>query len=51
MADTEDIVRQVVYLLVADPEMLRTFLSKRRDDFLDDWVFSRSTDPPPFPSK
>jgi len=29
--------------------MLRTFLSKDRDKFLEDWVFSRSTEPPPYP--
>jgi len=49
MYDSEAIVRTVFRDLLADPEMLRTFLSKHRDKFLEDWVFSRSTDPPPYP--
>jgi len=49
MADTEAIVRTALRHLLDSPDMLRTFISKHRDDFLDDWVFSRSTDPPPFP--
>lgn len=49
MADTEGIVRTVFRRLLDDPEMLRTFLSKERDKFLEDWVFSRSTEPPPYP--
>jgi len=32
-----------------NPEMLRTFLSKNRDKFLEEWMFSRHTDPPPYP--
>jgi hypothetical protein len=48
MADTEEIVRTVVRRLLENRQMLDAFISKRRDAFLDDWVFSRSTDPPPF---
>jgi hypothetical protein len=49
MADTEAIVRTAVRHLLDNPEMLRTFISKHRDKFLEDLVFSRATDPPPFP--
>ncbi len=49
MADTEAIVRTVFRRLLENPEMLRTFLSKHRNEFLEDWVFSRNTDPPPYP--
>jgi hypothetical protein len=49
MYDSEAIVRTVFRRLLADPQMLRTFLSRQRDKFLEDWVFSRSTDPPPYP--
>jgi len=49
MADTEAIVRTALRHLLDDPRMLQTFISKRRDEFLEDWVFSRSTDPPPYP--
>lgn len=49
MADTEAIIRTVFRRLLDSPGMLRTFISKQRDRFLEDWVFSRSTDPPPFP--
>jgi len=49
MADTEAIFRTVFRRLLENPEMLRTFLSKDRDKFLEDWVFSRYTDPPPYP--
>ena len=48
MADTEAIVRACSRRLLTEPEMLKTFMSKKRDQFLEDWVFSRSTDPPPF---
>jgi hypothetical protein len=48
MADTEGIVRTVFRRLLDDAEMLRTFISKDRNEFLEDWVFSRSTDPPPY---
>ena len=49
MADTEVIVRTVFRRLLDDPEMLRTFVSKDRNEFLEDWVFSRNTAPPPYP--
>src|SRR5262249_11765678 len=49
MLDTETIVRRVFCRLLDDPEMLRTFISKNRDKFLEEWLFSRSTDPPPYP--
>jgi hypothetical protein len=49
MADTEAIVRTVFRRLLENPEMLRTFLSKHRNEFLEDWVFSRNTDRPPYP--
>jgi hypothetical protein len=49
MADTEMIVRASCRRLLTDPEMLKTFMSKKRDQFLEEWVFSRSTDTPPFP--
>ena len=45
MADTEAIVRTALRRLLDDPRMLKTFVSKQRDQFLEDWVFSRSTDP------
>lgn len=51
MADTEAIFRTVFRRLLENPEMLRTFLSKDRDKFLEEWVFSRHTDPPPYPSQ
>jgi hypothetical protein len=47
MYDTEAIVRTVLRNLLTKPDMLKTFLSKHRDQSLEDWVFSRSTDPPP----
>jgi len=49
MYTSEALVRTVVRHLLADPELLRTFISKDRDKFLEDWVFSRKTDPPPYP--
>jgi|SRR5665213_121201 len=49
MADTEMIVRASCLRVLTDPEMLKTFMSKKRDQFLEDWVFSRTIDPPPFP--
>jgi len=50
MADTEAIVRTVVRHIVDRPGMLDTFISLRRDDFLETWVQSRSFTPPPFPT-
>jgi hypothetical protein len=50
MTDTEMIVRRVCTRLLGDGQMLDTFMSKKRDVFLEEWVFSRSADPPPFPS-
>jgi hypothetical protein len=49
MADTEAITRTSLRLLLESPEMLKTFVSNHRDGFLEDWVFSRSPAPPPFP--
>lgn len=50
MADTESIVGTVVRQLAQEPAMLKTFISKHRNEFLEDWVFSRHTDPPSSPS-
>jgi hypothetical protein len=47
MGDTENIVRSVMLRMMNDAEMLKTFLSKQRDKFLEDWVFSRDTSVPP----
>jgi hypothetical protein len=49
MADTEGIVRTVVRHLLEKPGMLETFISAHRDSFLEEWVQSKSLDPPPFP--
>ena len=49
MYTSEAMVRTVLRDLLADPELLRTFISKDRDKFLEDWVFSRQTHRPPFP--
>ncbi len=49
MADTEAIIRTALRDLFADPELVKTFISKQRDKFLEEWVFSRKTDPPPYP--
>jgi hypothetical protein len=46
---TEDITHRVIKGLFRTPEMTRTFCSKHRDMFLQDWVFSRGTEPPPYP--
>jgi len=32
-----------------NPQMIQTFLSTPRDKFLEEWVFSRFLDPPPYP--
>ncbi len=50
MTDTEMIVRSTCTRLLGDPRMLDTFMSQKRDVFLEEWVFSRSTEPPPFSS-
>ena len=50
MYDTEAIVRTALRRLMDDPQMVKTFVSKHRNEFLEDWVFSRSTDPPPYPA-
>jgi hypothetical protein len=50
MIDTETIARSVCTRLLGDRQMLDAFVSKKRDAFLEEWVFSRSTEPPPFPS-
>jgi hypothetical protein len=49
MADTEAIIRTAFRHLLDEPDLLKTFISKHRDKFLEDWVFSRFTDPPPYP--
>ena len=49
MYTSEAIVRTVLRHLLDDAELLRTFISDDRDKFLEDWVFSRKMDPPPFP--
>jgi hypothetical protein len=48
MAQTEAILRTAFRHLIDSPELLRTFVSKKRDKYLEDWVFSRATEPPPF---
>lgn len=50
MARTEAILRTAFRHLIDSPELLRTFISKKRDKFLEEWVFSRATEPPPFPN-
>lgn len=50
MADTEAIVRTVMRHLLEKPGMLETFISDRRDGFLEAWVLSKSIDPPPYPA-
>jgi hypothetical protein len=50
MGHTESILRTSIRRLLEDPEMMRAFCSKHRDKFLEDWVFFRYTDPPPFPT-
>ena len=50
MYDTEAIVRTALRRLMDNPQMVKTFVSKHRNEFLEDWVFSRSTDPPPYPA-
>jgi hypothetical protein len=47
MADTEDIVREVSIRLFTTEGLLNVFIDNRRDRFLEDWVFSRSTSAPP----
>jgi hypothetical protein len=49
MGDTEAIVRTVMRHLLEKPGMLETFISAHRDSFLEEWVQSKSLDPPPFP--
>jgi hypothetical protein len=49
MADSEVIVRTVFRNLFNDCEMLRTFLSKQRNKFLEEWVASGKTEPPLYP--
>ncbi len=50
MYDTEAIVRTALRRLMDDPKMVKTFVSKHRNEFLEDWVFSRSTEPPLYPA-
>jgi hypothetical protein len=49
MYTSEAIVRTVFRDLISNPDLLRTFISRHRDKFLEDWVFSRKTDRPPYP--
>jgi len=49
MGDTEAMVRTAFRFLLQNPDMVTAFISKSRDEFLEDWVFSRYMDPPPFP--
>jgi len=50
MAETESIVRTVVRHILEKPGMLDTFVSLKRDDFLETWVQSRSFVTPPVPT-
>lgn len=50
MYDTEALVRIALLRLLDDPKMVKIFVSKHRNEFLEDWVFSHSTDPPPYPA-
>lgn len=50
MADTEAIIRTAFRHLLEKPALLKAFISKDRDKFLDEWVFSRFTDAPPYPA-
>lgn len=50
MYDTEAFVRTALLRLMEDPQMIKVFISKHRNEFLEDWVFSRSTERPPFPA-
>jgi hypothetical protein len=47
MADTEAIARTSLRTLLGHPDLLATFISKQRDEFLEGWVFSRNTHTPP----
>jgi len=49
MADTEAIVRTSFRKLLDPPTLLPAFLSKRRNDFLETWILSRSFDAPAWP--
>jgi len=49
MGETEAIVRTVPRRLLEKPGVLETFISAQRDSFLEEWVQSKSLDPPPFP--
>ena len=42
MADTENLFRIVLRRLLDSPELLETFMSKKRDKFLEEFVFSHA---------
>lgn len=48
-AQSEELVRKVISVIFRDSQMTAVFQSKKRDAFLQDWVFSRITDTPPYP--
>jgi hypothetical protein len=41
MATTESIVRSALRRVLSEPDLLEKFISKERDRFLEDMVFSR----------
>jgi hypothetical protein len=47
METTENAARIVFLYLLRHPELMAVFRSRKRDEFLEDWVFSRQIDPPP----
>ena len=42
MADTEAIIRTALRHLLDYPKLLKTFMSKERDNFLDDLIFANA---------
>ena len=49
MSETESIVRTVLISLARDPGMLTSFMSPKRNSFLEAWEKERSFATPPFP--
>jgi len=47
MRATENIARTVFLYLLCHPNLMAVFQAKKRDEFLEDWVFSRQIEPPP----
>ena len=47
---TEEMTRKIFLYLLCHPDILAVFQSTKRDEFLEDWVFSRSTDIPTLPA-